>query len=182
VKNGDDVVADVFFTSGMEKHCMHYFADGYLFFGWNTSFERYFEGLVNALLNLKIEEDKKKQHPKKFIKWYWKTFSANAFIPTFAVGFLIFYCISIRKPLQIPFHAVFHLKNEPQTVKRCIKLSKPNQLSAELSALAWPPYFKTFLLKRTVHLHLTLSIYPVTYFISHQNEILFFWLFFYKQK
>jgi len=47
---------------------MHYFAVCHLIFDWNTFFERYFEGLFNAILNLKIEEGKKKQHLNKFRK------------------------------------------------------------------------------------------------------------------
>jgi len=47
---------------------MHYFAVCYLFFDWNMLFERYFEGLFNAILDLKIEEGKKKQQPTKFRK------------------------------------------------------------------------------------------------------------------
>jgi len=38
---------------------MPYFAVSYLFFDWNMLFERYFEGLFNDILDLKIEEGKK---------------------------------------------------------------------------------------------------------------------------
>jgi len=56
------------FRDGKTNILMHYFAVCYLFFVWNMLFERYFKGLFNAILNLKIEEGKKKQHPTKFRK------------------------------------------------------------------------------------------------------------------
>jgi len=56
---------------------MHYFAVCYLFFYWNMLFERYFEGLFNAMLDLKIEEGKKKQQPIKFRKQELKDAKRN---------------------------------------------------------------------------------------------------------